>query len=222
MPRAARTLPHRFGLTYREVVDDGSLRASDAEREEAVAALRHHLLAGRLSLDEFCERVEAALRARFRHDLARANADLPDISSALAGSLRKPTRLTGAMFGHVVRRGPLKLHGRTIAFSGFGDLDFDLRTAMIAVPRATVTVLAAFGNADVYVPEGLNVDVSGMTIFGHLHDWGRARSIADAPAVRIRVRGFVATVDVWRVPHGMRGSYSEVFRQLSELHRQLP
>jgi hypothetical protein len=29
-------------------------------------------------------------------------------------------------------------------------------------------------------------------------------------------------VDVWRVPHEMRGSYSEIFAQLEAQQRQLP
>jgi hypothetical protein len=45
-------------------MDDASFRVSDAEREQTVIALRGHLLAGRLTLDEFSERVEAALRAQ--------------------------------------------------------------------------------------------------------------------------------------------------------------
>ena len=36
------------------------MRVSDADRERAVAALREHLLAGRLTLEEFTERVDAA------------------------------------------------------------------------------------------------------------------------------------------------------------------
>ena len=45
-------------------MNDESLRVSDADRERAVASLRQHLLAGRLTLDEFSERVGAALQAR--------------------------------------------------------------------------------------------------------------------------------------------------------------
>jgi len=29
-------------------------------------------------------------------------------------------------------------------------------------------------------------------------------------------------VDVWRVPHDMRGGYCDIFRQLEERQRQLP
>ncbi len=203
-------------------MDDGSLRASDAEREQAVVSLRDHLLAGRLTLDEFSERVEATLRARFGAELARVQHDLPEIFTEVAGSRRKPARFTAALLGRVTRRGRLRLRGWTFAAAALGDLDFDLREATIARPRTAVTVLVAFGNVDVYVPEGVNVDVGGITIFGHRREWGRDVSRPDAPTIHVRALGCFGTVDVWRVPHDMRGGYGDIFRQLEERQRQLP
>ncbi len=203
-------------------MDDPSLRVSDAEREQAVISLRDHLLAGRLTLDEFSERVDAALRARFGGELARVQEDLPEVPSAAASSRRKPARFTAALFGHVARRGRLRLRRWTLAATAIGDLDLDLREATIDNPKTAVTILAAFGNADVYVPEGVNVDVGGITIFGHRREWGRDIGRPDAPVVHVRVIGCFGTVDVWRVPHDMRGSYSEIFRQLEDRQRQLP
>lgn len=202
-------------------MDDPSLRVSDADREHAVAALREHLLAGRLTLAEFSERVEAALTARVGGELARVQEDLPAVVPA-AGSRRKPARFTAALFGRAVRRGRLTLRGRAVAASVFGDLDFDLREATIDHGETAVTVLAAFGNADVYVPEGVNVDVGGITVFGHHRDWGRDAGRPDAPTVHVRVLGLAGTVDVWRVPHDMQGSYSDIFRQLKDRRRELP
>jgi DUF1707 SHOCT-like domain/Cell wall-active antibiotics response LiaF, C-terminal len=202
-------------------MDDPSLRVSDADREHAVAALREHLLAGRLTLAEFSERVEAALTARVGGELARVQEDLPAVVPA-AGSRRKPARFTAALFGRAVRRGRLRLRGRAVAASVFGDLDFDLREATIDHGETAVTVLAAFGNADVYVPEGVNVDVGGITVFGHHRDWGRDAGRPDAPTVHVRVLGLAGTVDVWRVPHDMQGSYSDIFRQLKDRRRELP
>jgi hypothetical protein len=203
-------------------MDDPSLRVSDADREHAVAALREHLLAGRLTLAEFSERVEAALTARVGGELARVQEDLPAVVPA-AGSRRKPARFTAALFGRAVRRGRLRLRGRAVAVSVFGDLDFDLREATIDHRETAVTVLAAFGNADVYVPEGVNVDVGGITVFGHHRDWGRDADRPDAPTVHVRVLGLAGTVDVWRVPHDMQGSsYSDIFRQLEDRRRELP
>jgi Domain of unknown function (DUF1707) len=57
------------------VMEDASLRASDADRERALVVLREHLVAGRLTLEEFCERVDAALRARVTGELAHLQDD---------------------------------------------------------------------------------------------------------------------------------------------------
>jgi Domain of unknown function (DUF1707) len=203
-------------------MDDASFRVSDAEREQTVVELRGHLLAGRLTLDEFSERVGAALRARLGGELARVQEDLPKVSSEVARSRRKPARFTAALLGHVARHGRLRLRRRTVVAAVLGDLDFDLREATIDFPQTSVTVLVAFGNADVYVPEGINVDVGGITIFGHRREWGRDAGRPGAPTVHVRAFGCFATVDVWRVPHDMHGDYSDIFRQLEERQRQLP
>jgi hypothetical protein len=52
-------------------------RASDAERERAVAALRRHYAEGRLGADELEERTTHAYVARTRGELAALLADLP-------------------------------------------------------------------------------------------------------------------------------------------------
>lgn len=193
-------------------MDEALVRASDADRDRAVAALTEHLLAGRLTLEEYSERVGTALRARVTGELARLQGDLPEVFTAPEAARRRPrARFAAAAFSRVVRRGRLRLGRWALAASLFGDLDFDLREASIDRQRTTVTVLGAFGNADIYVPAGVNVDVSGIPVFGHLTDRGRDVSRPDAPAIHVRMVGLFATVDVWRVPSGLRDStYREI------------
>lgn len=196
-------------------MDDASLRASDADREQAVAALREHMVAGRLTLEEFCARVDAALRSSVAGELAQLQDDLPHALVTSSGSRRRPAPFTAALLGKVVRRGRFSLRRWTLGASVFGDLDLDLRDATMDGPRAAVTVLAAFGNADIYVPEGVNVDVGGLTVFGHRRDWGRDAGQPDAPTIHVRVFGFAGTIDVWRVPRDLHdSSYSDILRTL--------
>jgi hypothetical protein len=54
------------------------LRASDADRQRVVDALERHTAAGRLTLDEYAERVDLALAARTHADLTRITQDLPE------------------------------------------------------------------------------------------------------------------------------------------------
>lgn len=56
---------------------DDYMRIGDAEREGAVARLQDHLAAGRLSPEEFNERMGRALEARTGADLAQLFIDLP-------------------------------------------------------------------------------------------------------------------------------------------------
>jgi hypothetical protein len=59
-----------------------TLRASDADRERAVAALGRHAEAGRLTADELEERVEQAYAARTVGELEALQRDLPAERSA--------------------------------------------------------------------------------------------------------------------------------------------
>jgi hypothetical protein len=67
-----------------------------------------------------------------------------------------------------------------------------------------------------------HVDVGGLALFGHRRDWGRDGGHPEAPTVHVRAFSVFGTVDVWRVPHDMRGGYGDIFRQLEERQRQLP
>jgi uncharacterized protein (DUF2126 family) len=64
---------------------DSSIRASDADRRHVVEALQEHTAAGRLSLDEFTDRVDAAHRATTYGELAVITADLPAETPARRG-----------------------------------------------------------------------------------------------------------------------------------------
>ena len=202
-------------------MDESTQLVSDADRERTVASLRDDLLAGRLTLEEFSERVELAYRARVGQELVRARQDLPATGEP-AASRRKPTRVTAAFFGHVIRRGRFRLRKSTSVVNAFADVDLDLREAEIDGVETTLTILLAFGNVDVYVPEGINVDVGGITVFGRRRDWGRDKARPDAPTVHVRALGAFGTVDVWRVPPQLRGGYGEITRALQEQQRQLP
>src|SRR5215207_4969832 len=60
----------------------GRVRASDADRERVVDQLRRHHEAGRLDGEEFTERMEHALSARWIEELPPLLSDLPDLDRA--------------------------------------------------------------------------------------------------------------------------------------------
>jgi hypothetical protein len=68
------------------------LRASDAERDQAIDKLRNEFALGRLSHDTFVLRMQTALGARNRNELARLFTDLPPRRPRLSERLRAAWR----------------------------------------------------------------------------------------------------------------------------------
>jgi hypothetical protein len=59
-----------------------NLRVGDAEREAVAAELREHYAQGRLSMEDFNQRLDAAFAARTRGDLDKLISDLPHAKPA--------------------------------------------------------------------------------------------------------------------------------------------
>ena len=69
--------PHRL----HRMAQAPQLRAGDADRDAAAAALSEHFAHGRLTLDELNERLTAALAATTHGELSKAIADLPEVTA---------------------------------------------------------------------------------------------------------------------------------------------
>jgi len=193
-----------------------AVRASDAERERTVDLLRTHAGDGRLSLEELAQRIDAAYASRTREELETVTADLP---LAVTGPGQTPRRgakrLTGVVFGSVERKGRWRLPRRALVFVGFGDADIDLRTAQIDGDVVTLVACIFFGNADFYVPEGVDVDLGGLTLFGHRGEHGKdVPPSPHSPFVRLRVYALFGTADVWRIPRGATGTYRDLVKSI--------
>lgn len=65
------------------------VRASDAERDKALALLRDGVVSGRLSDSTFIRRVDLTLRARTRAEVYRVVADLPAATTTVAAFLHR-------------------------------------------------------------------------------------------------------------------------------------
>jgi hypothetical protein len=74
-----------------------SLRASDADRDRAVASLGRHAEAGRLTADELEERVERAYAARTVAELDALQGDLPGEPAAPRRRERPPLALLAVL-----------------------------------------------------------------------------------------------------------------------------
>jgi hypothetical protein len=205
------------------VSDTPALRASDSDRERTIALLRDHAAEGRLTLEEFTDRMSAAYLARTNDELEQLARDLPAVHTS-AGSRRRPTRFMLSMFGSTERAGRIRVHRRVGCLMAFGNIDLDLRQATLEGDVITIVALGLFGAIDVYVPEGVEVDLHGLTLGGHKRALGNdPPPESGTPLVRVFAVSVFAGIDVWRVPIAWtHRTWREVIRGIrSGAHKEL-
>ena len=182
------------------------VRASDAEREQAVVRLRDATAEGRLTLEEFSERVESAYAAKTNDELQRLMDDLPAVAPNTPRSRRRPKRFTVSIFGGTDRKGRWRSAKTHWVISFFGGSDLDFREASLEGGEANIYVFDLFGGTDLYVPEGVDVEFDGFALFGGLGEHGRDHPPRPgAPVLNVRVVSLFGGTDLWRVPPGAAG-----------------
>jgi hypothetical protein len=204
---ASRTLEARGGDgTVSNMSDDresqpAPILASDAEREHSITQLRDAVGEGRLTLEEFSDRVGLAQSARTDQDLARLTRDLPAAPTAASPS-PAASEQHRAFCSHLTRSGPWSLPSRSSWRSVFGTIDLDLRRARLAGSETALEVYNLFGTVTVIVPQGIEVIVRGGGLFASQKIESPERPpVPGAPRLTIDTRGPGGTLHVRTRPN---------------------
>ena len=172
-------------------VPEGELRVSDQDRDRTLELIGQHAAEGRLTLDEHEERASLVLRARTRADLAAVTRDLPALGqpspgrpSATAGLAppRKETRWFVAIMGGSKRRGRFRPASVVNVLAIMGGDEIDLRDAEIDANGLTMNMYAVMGGSTIYVPNTVEVEISGFSFMGGNED----RGVAHQHVVRVQ------------------------------------
>ena len=128
----------------------------------------------------------------------RTTADTPQRQPQIPDAQSSGRRWIISIFGDITRTGSWPPRRRTSPFALFGDIDLDLRQAKMPPGEVVINAVAPFGNIDVLVPAGAQVDVGGFTLFGS-KKIAVGATIEHESAAVIRVRGFslFGSLKVW-------------------------
>ena len=186
---------------------DGNLvRASDADRDRVVEALAGASAEGRLTLEEYSERSDAALVARTVGDLASLTADLPASSLPAVPSgddAAVPEEIT-AVLGNESRKGPWVVPPRMNVRSVLGDCHLEMHKAIIGQHVTTIDATVRFGSVTIFVPDGIDVRMSGRAVLGAKSSELRGEPQPGAPVIVVRCDVFCGAVTVRRPDWLMR------------------
>lgn len=187
------------------------MRASDAERERVAEVLRVAVAEGRLDMEEFGERLDAAYRARTHADLEPLVRDLPAPTASAApkpageendwsGRIGGPADSTVAIgvMGGFQRHGTWTVPRRLTAFAFWGGGQIDLRDARFEDREVTIRCIAIMGGVEIIAPPDLDVQVNGIGVMGGFDTTGSGPGTAGSPRVRIDGFAFWGGVGVQR------------------------
>ncbi len=189
-----------------EITGDGEpaagIRASDAERDATLERLSAAAGDGRLTLEEFSQRMDRATTAKTRAELDRLVTDLPEDAGAAGTAVAergpdKPSWHISPIGGFSVS-GPWRMARQVIVVSLIGGAQLDLSQAQLAAKEVTLTKVSLVGGVTVNVPPAIRVDASGFSLIGGTSVNAGPEPGPGAPTVHIRAFSLVGGTRIYR------------------------
>jgi hypothetical protein len=202
---------------------------SDADRGRFADVIGDAFAEGRLTRDEYEERLSATMVARTVADLVPVLEGLPPAmaAAALAPLVGGPSTLPApqtqravapgtqwwpvegssasssavvAIFGGASRKGEWVVPAQLTAFAMFGGVELDLTRVTFAQAESEIIAVAVMGGVEITVPEGLTVQVDGIGIFGGFDQKAEGPGEPGAPVLRIKGAALFGGVEIKRKP----------------------
>lgn len=181
------------------------LRVSDTERERVIDVLAEAVGEGRLTLDEYSERAATTYAARTKGELAEVTKDLPVAhvrESAPAVAAPEPEQKLSAFLGSESRKGRWVVPERLQINVTLGDCSLELDDAVLQHRVTTIDANVLLGSVTLYVPDGIDVRMSGRALLGSKESKVRGAPHEGAPIIHVRCDVKLGSVNVrppkWR------------------------
>lgn len=175
---------------------EDQLRASDADRDRAVEILTGAAAEGRLTLEEYSERSGSALSSRTQGELAALTADIP--STAARGDLTPAGEKITAVLGNESRKGPWVVPAHLTVRSVLGDCHLEMQDAVIRQRVTTIDATVRLGSVTIFVPDGIEVRMSGRAVLGAKSSELRRPPRPGAPVIEVHCDVLLGSITVRR------------------------
>lgn len=202
----------------------GQFLITSDERDVAEERLRAAVADEVLSLDEFGDRMRLLLAARTRAELHGAVAGLPTAARDATSRTAAPraARSAPSHDSVVAVLSSNEVAGRwrpaptTTAIAALGDARIDLQGAEYDGDELVIKAYSVLGSIEIIVPEGVDVELHGMSILGDRTVRTSGAPVPGAPVVRVDGVAVLGAVTVREpkprerhAPHDGRGAFAD-------------
>lgn len=171
-------------------------------REQVIDQLKGNYAHNNIVIEEFERRLEIATASEDRYELLKVVQDLPAVQPSgeypdqewsqqpgnvtlNLGRVREEDSMV-AVFSGVDRKGLWRPARSSKLLALFGGMDIDYSRAYMPPGETYVDAMCVFGGVDIIVPEGMNVEVHGVPLFGGIENKTTGEYIPGAPTLHIR------------------------------------
>jgi hypothetical protein len=134
-------------------------------------------------------------------DLASLTTDLP---AAPRGDVTALPEDITAVLGNESRKGPWVVPPRLTVRSVLGDCHLEMQQAVIGQHVTTIDATVRFGTVTIFVPDGIDVRMTGRAVLGAKSSQLRGQPQPGAPVIVVRCDVFCGSVTVRRPDWLMR------------------
>ena len=178
---------------------DGASQASDDDRIQTAQLLSEAAAAGRLTLEQYEQRLAKAYSAGTYDELERLTDDLPEAMEYRRGKSRPaPSTMLLAILSGFERRGRWYVPGRMTTFTLFGGGVVDLRYADFTSPEVEIHAYSILGGQTILLPPEVNVEIEGHGVLGGFDHEAQGRGATGAPTVKIKGFSLLGGVGIKR------------------------
>ena len=161
--------------------------ASDDDRIQVAQLLSEAASNGRLTLDEYEDRLTKAYAAADYDELEHLTDDLPETMEYRRGKSRPaPSTMLMAILSGFERRGRWNVPGRMTTFTLFGGGVVDLRYADFTSSDVEIHAYSILGVQSIVLPPEVNVEVRGIGVMGGFDQKVDGTGTKGAPTITIR------------------------------------
>lgn len=178
------------------------MRASDADRDQVARLLNDAHADGRLTVEEYNERLDLLYTGKTHGDLDRLAADLHHEGTALARRRsalvpQERVRTQVALLSETNARPTGRVKGRLVAVSMLGNVHIDLSHASIDPAGVVIVARALLGAVNITVPADARVNMTGLPVVGSLSPT-REPGPVDGPTVVVKAFAGLGSVTIHR------------------------
>ena len=177
------------------------------ERNNVIERLEHSFAQNLLDIDIYEKRMEIAVNTASKRELLSLIEDLPaptetnkqsssfDMILLNLGEI-KDYDVTLALLSGATRKGLWYPPKRMKVVAIMGGVDLDYSQAQIPPGVSNIDIFALMGGVNIFVPEGVNVEVTGIPIMGGIDNRAASSGKLGAPTIKVNAITLMGGLDI--------------------------